>query len=381
MPVHICMPTEQGDIYVDDPSEQLDESIHRLKAALVARSRGENADMTEADYRAIRKQLLGHPKLREVVPAWLRTASTLVEVTAIIKTEGDRRSGIGGGRWASRAAMIAEGLNPLLEELHQQRATFEASGDLGERIGGGGFGEVFRWHHKLLDMDFAVKVLHPSFPSSGGTYVDRFMREARILIKLNHPNIVKVYDVGMHGKRPYIRMELLEGRNLNTALQDNGRIEPKQAAVILLALSEALSHAHDQGIVHRDIKPSNVFQTNDGRICLIDFGLGAFVEDDLISRLTVTGEAPAGGLFTAPELIENPRKLDPRTDLYSAGAVWFTALTGQPPAGTAVSAKLRTIPGLSQTYQRAVERSLDDEASRYQTAAELAERINELLNE
>jgi eukaryotic-like serine/threonine-protein kinase len=138
-------------------------------------------------------------------------------------------------------------------------------------------------------MDFAVKVLSPSFPEADGPYLDRFFLEARILLSLNHPNIVRVYDVGMFRKRAYIKMELLNGQDLNRFLQERGLIDPPEAASIALAVAEGLEHAHAKKIIHRDLKPSNIFCTDEGEVRLIDFGLGAFVEGDLISRITRTG--------------------------------------------------------------------------------------------
>jgi serine/threonine-protein kinase len=357
-----------------DPGAELEDRIHRLKAGLVAISRGEQTDLSEAEFRETKRHLVGNPKLRERVPTWLKTASTLHEAKELIKAEADPKI---GGKWANRAKAISEGLNPLLSEIEEERAVFEAAGDLGERLGGGGFGEVFRWRHKVLDIDFAVKVLNPSFPSDEGRYLDRFFREARILFKLNHPGIVRVYDVGMFGRRPFIRMELLVGQDLNGVLR-GGTLSPHDAARVAFDLSAALSHAHAEGIVHRDIKPSNVYWTSEGRICLIDFGLGAFVEGDLVSRITRTGEAAVGGLYTAPELVAEPRRLEPRSDIYSVGAVWFTTLVGRPPAGTSISEQLRAVSGLSENYRAVVIQALSDESSRFQSADELAAAINDL---
>lgn len=274
--------------------------------------------------------------------------------------------------------MIGEGLTPLISELQNEETDFESVGTLGHRIGGGGFGEVYRWHHKLLNMDFAVKVLNPSFPTEDSRYVDRFFREARILLTLSHPGIVRVYDVGMFGRRPYIRMELLDGQDLNSLLQTQGPMDASLAAIVTLHLADALEHAHGLNTVHRDIKPSNVFYTATGRITLIDFGLGAFIEGDLVSRITKTGEAAVGGLFTAPELVANPRLLDPRSDLYSLGALWFNLLTGRPPAGTSVASSLDAQAGLSSEYRAVVGRVLADLAMRQSSAAALASEIRAL---
>jgi eukaryotic-like serine/threonine-protein kinase len=357
-----------------DPSERLEDRIHELKAGLVAVTRGEQTELNEARFRETRRLLIGSPTLGTRVPIWLKRASTLVEANTLIRTEADQRP---GGKWANRAALIAEGLNPLLDDLDQERSAFESTGELHERLGSGGFGEVFRWRHKLLDVDFAVKILNPAFPAEDGRYLERFFREARILLQLNHPNIVRVYDVGMVGKRPFIRMELLAGDNLNSLFM-RGALSPSDAAQLAFALAEGLSHAHAKGIVHRDIKPSNVFLTAEGRVCLIDFGLGAFVEGDLISRLTRMGEAAAGGLFTAPELVSDPHKLDVRTDIYSLGAVWFNALTGRPPAGAAIEAQLRAVDGLPKEHIGVLLRTLSDEASRFPSASELAAAITGL---
>jgi eukaryotic-like serine/threonine-protein kinase len=357
-------------------SDDFERRIDDLKAAMVAITRSTAPGISDAQFRETRRMLLSAPHLQERIPQWLRKSSTLVEADRLIRAEADLRP---GGKYRNRADLISETLNPLLDQLQDQRDVFEASGELGERLGGGGFGEVFRWRHKFLEMDFAVKVLNPSFPADDEQYVARFFREARILLKLNHPGIVRVYDVGMLGKRPYIRMELLDGQDINAALTTLGRFAPDRAGALIADLADALAHAHSQGIVHRDIKPSNVYITKRGRVCLIDFGLGAFVEGDLVSRLTATGQHAVGGLYVAPELVANPRRLDFRDDLYSMGALWFTMLTSRPPAGTSSRAQLEALTDITPAHRAAVIKSLGDERERFQSAAEMAAAIRSTL--
>jgi len=363
---------------MSDINQDLEEKLDRLKAGLVATVRSETTDFTPEEYNLTRRLLRSNHSLRLLLPSWLNDSSTLPEANRVIRSEADQQDWP-GGKWAKRERLIAEGLNSLISELRAQGLEFAKSGELGELIGSGGFGQVYRWHHSLLDMDFAVKILSPSFSTEEGRYLERFFLEARILLKLNHPNIVRIYDVGMTNRRPFIRMELLEGQNFNQVLQQRGLLNCEEAAKIVLALAEGLEHAHKLGVVHRDLKPSNTFLTNEGTVRLIDFGLGAFVEGDLVSRITRTGEAPAGGLFTAPELVANPKLLDLRTDLYSLGAIWFNLLTGRPPAGASIETNLDTVDGMSPEYKTVLLRLLADESSRFQSATEVIAAINSLF--
>ena len=155
----------------------------------------------------------------------------------------------------------------------------------------------------------------------------------------------------MIGNRPFIRMEYFNGKNLNQILNKYGTLNPKKSLELIKNIVEALNHAHEEvGIIHRDLKPSNLMASSPNQFRIIDFGLSIFIENDLHSRFTKTGENTISGYYTAPELISNPKLIDKRSDIYSIGAIWYTLLTGQPPAGSSFWDNLNQIEGISQEY-------------------------------
>jgi serine/threonine-protein kinase len=207
----------------------------------------------------------------------------------------------------------------------------------GELIGEGGYGLVYREHDTLLDIDFARKELAPS-NFVDDEVVGRFLREARLLFRLAHPNIVSVYDVGRSGRSAFIRMELFKGQKLNEV----GQLKPERARQYILRLTSGLSHAHSRGVIHRDLKPSNVLVSG-LELRIIDFGLGAFIDADLDTRITRSDESVAGGSFCAPELKESSKIRDAKCDVYSAGALWFYMLTGRDPSGSDLAVRLANV--------------------------------------
>ncbi|HXH41564.1 MAG TPA: serine/threonine-protein kinase [Thermoanaerobaculia bacterium] len=320
-------------------NDDLIELVETLKAALFHEVRGEQSGYVPDEYRELRKALQNHPEIRSQLPEWLRRGSSLREAVSLIRDE----AGDEGGKWARRQKIVSDGLNPLIEFLEGSDVLATGLFEKLERIGGGGFGEVFRYRHKLLERDFALKLLNPSpFTTDIDHAIARFFQEGRILFDLRHPNIVQVYDVGLIGKRAFIRMELIEGSSLTSRIRDRGGLTVRDARVLVRELASALEHAHnDVRVVHRDLKPSNIMIENTGRSVLLDFGLGAFVEDEIVSRITRTGEAPAGGIYTAPELLRDPTIRDPLTDVYSLGVIWYESVVGLPPSGHRIESALQ----------------------------------------
>src|SRR6266571_1144187 len=161
------------------------------------------------------------------------------------------------------------------------------------KLGAGGMGEVYRGHDTRLGRDVAVKVLPSEFASDGGR-LKRFEQEAKTLAALNHPNILSIFDTGVHGSTPYLVSELLEGQTLREVLNGGGagsapipssdksstvtdrRYAPlalRRATDYVLQMAQGLAAAHAKGIIHRDLKPENIFVTKDGRVKILDFGL------------------------------------------------------------------------------------------------------------
>ncbi|MDO0822530.1 serine/threonine protein kinase [Desulfosporosinus nitroreducens] len=338
--------------------ENLFQLVEDLKDGLVGYSTDTKVDnFTDIEYRRIRKILLNADNLVDKVPEFVKKYRSMDEFWGFIKDEV--------ATYAGRRKYLGEAFNPLLDYLEYNNSSVVMDyEDLGV-IGAGGFGEVRRYRHKLLEIDFAIKLYSPIFPQDGDRNLERFFREAKILFKLSHPNIIRIYDVGILNGTPFIRMELFDGKDLNKVLKDYGRFPLDKALILIIEIAYALKHAHSLGIVHRDLRPSNIMIARPKQVRLIDFGLGIFLENELTSRLTKTGHNVAGGHYTAPELIENPRLIDPQTDIYSLGAVWFNLITGQTPAGSNIRQTLYSIEGITEDIAEIILKCLDDRTTRY----------------
>ena len=194
-----------------------------------------------------------------------------------------------------------------------------------EQIGQGGMATVFRAHDPELNRTVAIKVL-PSCKSEDTTFVRRFRTEAQAIARLNHPNIVQVYDFGQDKGFSYIVMEHVTGGTLSDLLTEKVPLE--EAVALIGPVAEALEYAHRQGIVHRDIKPSNVLIDDEGKPKLSDFGLARLMEGG--ANLT-GGDAVLGTPeYMAPEQALG-RKADQRSDLYALGVLIYQMLLGQTP--------------------------------------------------
>jgi eukaryotic-like serine/threonine-protein kinase len=355
------------------PSDDILLQIEQFKMGLISRATG--GSIEAAEYARLRKIVLGLPGIENIVPRFLKLCRTPDEFWAWIKVQAPT--------YAERKVIIGDALNPILEMLEYETGEgaldFKKNYEEKEIIGNGGFGLVYLFEHRLLKLPFAVKIFAPAFYEGGEEELERFFQEARMLFQLDHPSIIKVYDAGLIGKRPFIRMEYFKGRNLNQILGEHGSINPERALIMMKNLISAMRHAHeDLGIIHRDLKPSNVMAAHPGQFRIIDFGLGIFIENDLHSRLTKTGESVISGYYNAPELVANPKLIDKRSDIYSLGAIWFTMLTGQPPAGTSIKESLSKIKGLNTAYQTCVARCLTDIDLRTPDCNILTKELNSL---
>lgn len=211
-------------------------------------------------------------------------------------------------------------------------------GEQNELLGRGGFGEVYRYHHPIVDMDFAVKIFNPMFATEEDKKdgEKRFFREAKILFQLNHPNVERIYDVGRINGKPFIKVEYINGKTLEAIRDQHGNFTYKEAVKAIRLVLNGLQHAHDKGIIHRDLKPSNIMveMTSEKWTCkIIDFGISAFMDTEGYTKLTRTGEHIAGGSYIDPLLQQTPTMRDVRSDIYSVGAVMYFLLCGHSPAG------------------------------------------------
>lgn len=247
---------------------------------------------------------------------------------------------------------------------------------VGQEIGAGGFGVVHEAELSGVKFPFAIKFLHPSaFATDAAKARDRFFREAETLLRLRHPHIIPIYGIGEHEGRPYILMERFGGKPLQKAREVG---QPKAENVLRFVdfVAGALGHAHARNVVHRDVKPSNLMTTaGDARV--LDFGIAAALDPDG-RRLTRTGGTQVGDAYSAPELLENPRLVDPRCDVYSLGACWFWTLTGKVPTGLDWHAALKEVPDVSADYQRVLLRTLAKPDARYATMEELGADVRSL---
>ena len=261
-----------------------------------------------------------------------------------------------------------------------------------EKIGEGGMGEVYRAHDEKLDREVAIKVL-PEEVANKPDRLARFEREAKAVAKLNHPNILDVYELGDHEGRPFMATELLEGETLRERLE-GGTLGWHKATEIGAAVADGLAAAHQAGIVHRDLKPSNVFLTADGRVKVLDFGLARHdaieTEKSETHAPTVTRHTDPGTVlgtvgYMSPEQVKG-ETVDGRSDIFSLGCVLYEMVSGQrafarDTAVETMSAILKEEPAEISTTGEApppelagnVRRCLEKRPeSRFQSASDLA---------
>jgi tetratricopeptide (TPR) repeat protein/predicted Ser/Thr protein kinase len=238
-----------------------------------------------------------------------------------------------------------------------------------EMLGQGGMGVVYRVRQRGLDREAALKIMPPR-ASGDSAFSERFGREARALARLNHPNIITVYDFGCAGDLYYFLMEYVDGANLRQLLRA-GRIWPRQALSIVPQICDALQYAHDEGVVHRDIKPENILIDGKGRVKIADFGLvKLLVQKETDPMLTGPRHVMGTVHYMAPEQIERPLEVDHRADIYSLGVVFYELLTGELPLGrfSLPSEKVQMDVRLDEVVLKTLEK---DPRRRYQHASEV----------
>jgi eukaryotic-like serine/threonine-protein kinase len=273
--------------------------------------------------------------------------------------------------------------------LAQVRGAFASSGyGILEALGQGAMGEVFLAEHQRLRKKVVVKVMAPGLSPSAK---DRLRLEAQALARISHENVVQVLDYGIAtGGRPFLVMELLEGRTLEAEVHARGALPVLEALDLAKQTLFGLAAVHEAGIVHRDCKPANIFVTSTRRVKLLDFGIIKVVEAltgvDPLAAATKTGLVVGTPKYLSPEQVRGDA-IDGRADVYAMGAVLYFLLCGRSPFEEHVSvdamvlAHLRETPKPPSTHNKKVPPALDavvlralakDPAARHQSAMELA---------
>jgi len=248
-------------------------------------------------------------------------------------------------------------------------------------LGKGGMATVYLATQMSLGRPVALKVLHdPETPQ----FFERFLNEGRCIARLNHSNLIAIYDIGQGDGFYYIAMEYLAGGDLKSRMVQG--IKPERAIRILIQLAGCLSYVHNEGVIHRDIKPSNILFRNDGTPVLTDFGIAKLIQAD--NDLTVTGTVMGSPHYLSPELAQGHRRIDGRSDLYALGIILHEMLTGRKPytadsfAATLMAHIQKPLPQLPQQYaelQPVLDRLLAKKPEdRYQSGAELVMHLQPL---
>lgn len=247
-----------------------------------------------------------------------------------------------------------------------------------ELLGAGGMGAVYKARQEGLDRMVALKILPAEF-AHDVKFALRFTREARTLAKLNHPNIVSVFEFGKVEDTYYFLMEFVDGSTLRDVISA-GQLSPDHALAIVPHLCDALQFAHDKGVIHRDIKPENILLAKDGTVKIADFGLSRILgSDNQPSMLTGTHQIMGTPRYMAPEQFESTHGVDHRADIYSLGVVFYEMLTGELPIGrfAVPSQKVRIDVRLDEVVLRTLEK---EPQRRYQHASEIKSDVQTIAS-
>ncbi|HJL16910.1 MAG TPA: serine/threonine-protein kinase [Sandaracinaceae bacterium LLY-WYZ-13_1] len=221
------------------------------------------------------------------------------------------------------------------ESLPQPGATIAEQYRIDELLGQGGMGAVFAGEHLRTGRAIAIKWMLPQ-AATNPEAVERFIAEARATARIEHPNVVHIYDFGQDLGSPFLVMERLRGESLRQRLDREGRLSPADAMRVLLPALRGVDEAHREGIVHRDLKPDNIFlcRGKDGserEAKVVDFGISKLYDDGTRSSLTGTGMMMGTPAYMSPEQLNAPKEADARFDVYALGVVFYEALAGRTP--------------------------------------------------
>lgn len=262
--------------------------------------------------------------------------------------------------------------------------------EITELIGSGGMADVYKGTDVVENKVVAVKILKKEY-SENEEFLRRFRNESKAIAVLNHPNIVKIYDVGFTDSIQYIIMEYIDGETLKDYINKEGKLSWKDTIHFVVQILRALQHAHDKGVVHRDIKPQNIMVFNDGTVKVMDFGIAKFARDE---GKTATDQAIGSVHYISPEQASGTTT-DAKSDIYSVGVMMYEMLTGKKPfdSDNPVAIALmhtRDIPerpravnpdipdGLEEIVLRAMEK---DPSDRYQSSVDMIGDLEKFKND
>jgi eukaryotic-like serine/threonine-protein kinase len=209
-----------------------------------------------------------------------------------------------------------------------------------DQLGSGGMGTVYLCEHRYMRRRVAIKILPPEKGHSP-LILQRFMREAQAVARLDHPNIVRAHDIGQHGELFFLVLEYIEGINLHQLVQDHGRLTIARAVNYTVQSALGLHHAHSHALIHRDVKPANLLLDRNGFVKLLDLGLARFSDDRNAADSQSQGGVLGTADYIAPEQALDAEAADARADIYSLGCTLYYMLSGHPVFdGGTVSQKL-----------------------------------------
>ncbi len=270
-----------------------------------------------------------------------------------------------------------------------QKVTRIGHYELIRKLGEGGMGAVYQAKDTRTNDIVALKVL-PRSKARDETFLQRFESEARASFEVDHPNIIRGLDVDQADGYHFIVMEFVDGDDIYNVLEAKGRFPEPEALHILIQITSALDHIHEERLVHRDIKPENILITENGQAKLADMGLAVDKHTQSKHRITKTGIAMGTPFYLSPEQIQGKSEIDIRSDIYSLGATGYEMVTGRPPFdGENSTAVMMQHLNDSVPSPREVDRDISfgfcqvlekmmakDPAERYQTPSELLTDLN-----